>query len=97
MLSRLEDMRKAEWEARTAAIVEQYERALSGKAVVKGSPVVEFFCGIARPHNIMAHEVITRAKHVGLLNEGGYYHDRADETEAFMLMLGAEVIRGEHE
>jgi hypothetical protein len=93
MLDRIREMHEAEWRERVDAIVERYEEVLDGGVTVKGSPAIEFLYGIARPQNLPAHEIIARAKHVGLLNAAGFYHDRADETEAFMLLLGATVLR----
>ena len=93
MLDRIRELHEAEWQARAAAIVERYEEVISGWVAIKGSPAVDFMYGKAHPRNLAGQEVIVRAKHVELLNPLGYYLDRADEVEAFMVMLGAEVWR----
>ena len=93
MLDKVREMHEAEWQARSVAIVERYEEVVSGRVTVAGNPAVDFMHGVARPRNLSGQEVIVRAKHVGLLNSLGYYHDRANEAEAFMVMLGAAVWR----
>ena len=94
MLDRIRELHEAEWQARSEAIVERYEEVISGRVTVAGNPVVDFMYGMVHPRNLSAFEIIARAKHVELVNHLGYYHDRADEVEAFMVMLGAEVWRG---
>lgn len=93
MLDRIRELHEAEKQERLSAIVERYEEVVSGGVTVEGNPAVDFMYGVARPRNLSGQEVIVRAKHVELLNALGYYHDRADETEAFMVMLGATVWR----
>jgi len=88
-------MHEDEWQARSAAIVERYEEMLGGGIAIRGNPAVKFLNGVARPINMAGIEAITRAKFVGLLNEAGYYHDRADETAGLMELLGCEVDRME--
>ena len=93
MLDKIRELHEAEWQARSTEIVERYEEVVSGRVTVAGNPAVDFMYGVAHPRNLSGQEVIVRAKHVELLNSLGHYHDRADEVEAFMVMLGAEVWR----
>ena len=93
LLEYLNKMHEEEWAAIQQSVVDEWEAMMSGRIRVKGTPTIVMLHGVARAESLSGMEAIMRARRVGLLNAGGYYHDRAEEAAGLFELLGCKVDR----